>query len=224
MTALIIFISYIVKLIAITDIHGHQNFDNYIAKVISNADLVLIAGDITHFGAEEEANTVLRNIKNLNNKILAVPGNCDHIDVINALRFHGFNLHGECREINGIVFYGLGGSNKTPLRTPQEYSESEIDKILNRFKKKKEARFHILLTHSPPAKTKLDKIFLGLHVGSKAIRKFIEKFQPDLVICGHIHESMGSDKIGKTVIINPGPFPKHYVVINLEEKINYELY
>jgi hypothetical protein len=212
------------RIFAITDIHGRQNFNETIAKKMSDVDLVLIAGDITHFGGEKEANTILQTIKNVNKNIFAVSGNCDHEGVNTALTSQHFNLHGECRKVKEIVFCGLNGSNKTPLHTPQEYKDSEMEALLRNFDKTANARCHVLLSHAPPAKTKIDKIFLGFHVGSKAIRNFIEKFQPDLVICGHIHEARGIDTIGKTLVINPGPFPKHYALINCGERIDYELY
>ncbi|HXQ36037.1 MAG TPA: hypothetical protein VN843_18620, partial [Anaerolineales bacterium] len=41
-------------------------------------------------------------------------------------------------------------------------------------------------------------------VGSKAVRKAIEKYQPLLSLHGHIHESRSAQKIGKTMCINPG--------------------
>jgi len=41
-------------------------------------------------------------------------------------------------------------------------------------------------------------------VGSVAVRLFIEKYQPKICFTGHIHESVGVDKIGDTHIINPG--------------------
>ena len=68
--------------------------------------------------------------------------------------------------------------------------------------------------HAPPFNTKLDIISSGIHVGSKAIRNFIEKEQPYLTLHGHIHESpkmSGSyvDNIGKTICINLGSsYPK----------------
>jgi Icc-related predicted phosphoesterase len=41
--------------------------------------------------------------------------------------------------------------------------------------------------------------------GSKGLRKAIEKFQPDVFISGHIHETEGvSEKIGKTRVYNVG--------------------
>lgn len=211
------------QILAITDIHGREHFDNTIAKAISNADLILIGGDITNFGGEKEADPILQNIHQLNNEILAIPGNCDQHSINKLLISKGINLHGESRTIDDITFYGLGGCSKTPFHTPQEYTESEIEEIMNRFKKT-DARFHTLLSHAPPAKTKLDKTSMGLHVGSKAIRKFIEAFEPDLVVCAHIHESRGVDKIGETVMLNPGQFPRHYAVIDLSDKITYQLH
>lgn len=210
-------------IIAITDIHGRLDMSEPVADKLRSVDLVIIAGDITHFGNGEDANAVIEKIQQLNNAILAVPGNCDRHSVNTMLKTKNINLHGETRVIDNIAFYGLGGSNKSPLNTPQEYTESEIAVVLTKFQKR-EARFHIFVSHPPPAKTKLDKIFLGLHVGSKSVRSFIEQFVPDLVICGHIHEARGIDKIGKTTLINPGPFPQHYATIGIEDKLTYELH
>lgn len=61
----------------------------------------------------------------------------------------------------------------------------------------------VLICHNPPYGT-LDKIHSGKHVGSKILRKAIEKHQPKLVLCGHIHEAKGEAKIGKTKVINLG--------------------
>ena len=67
----------------------------------------------------------------------------------------------------------------------------------------------IYVIHAPPFNTKLDVITTGAHVGSKAVREFIEKEQLPLTLHGHIHESpqmSGSwkDKIGKTICVNVG--------------------
>ncbi len=210
------------NIIAITDIHGSLNMSSAVAA-LRNADLILIAGDITHFGNREDANTVLEGILHVNSTVLAVPGNCDQMSVNQVLTERNINLHGETRIIDDCAFYGLGGSNRSPFNTPQEYGESEIEAILGRFEKQ-DARYHILVSHPPPEKTKLDRTVLGKHVGSKSVRSFIEKFEPHLVLCGHIHEARGVDKIYNTAIINPGPFPKHYAVINVKDTLTYGLH
>ena len=51
----------------------------------------------------------------------------------------------------------------------------------------------------------------GQHVGSRAIRAFIERQEPPLVLGGHIHESPRvstsyRDTIGRTIVANPGQF------------------
>jgi Icc-related predicted phosphoesterase len=75
----------------------------------------------------------------------------------------------------------------------------------------------IFLFHSPPYKTKLDRAALDskkydhasldVHVGSIAIKRFIEKMQPYLTLHGHIHESTRltgewQEKIGKSYSFN----------------------
>lgn len=87
--------------------------------------------------------------------------------------------------------------------------EGTMEEDLKRFINLSNPKKTIYVIHAPPFNTKLDIITSGTHVGSKAIRAFIEKEQPFLTLHGHIHESpsmSGSfiDKIGNTICINAG--------------------
>jgi Icc-related predicted phosphoesterase len=82
----------------------------------------------------------------------------------------------------------------------------------------------IAVIHCPPANTRCDVLFDGTHVGSKAVRRWIERYQPLLTLHGHIHESPGmsgyfSDRIGTTSVVNPGSdkATPHLVFLDLED-------
>ncbi len=114
---------------------------------------------------------------------------------------------------------GVGCSINTPFGTPSEISEDEMTQYL-------EDTYHelgdyeqlLLVVHDSPFNTKLDVIGNGMHVGSKSVRNFIEKHQPDIVLCGHIHESRGEDYIGKSRIFNPGMASGGgYVLVSIED-------
>jgi len=62
----------------------------------------------------------------------------------------------------------------------------------------------VLMSHQPPINTQCDRIATGAHVGSHAVRRFIEIRQPLVCFTGHIHESVALDNIGDTRIVNPG--------------------
>jgi uncharacterized protein len=69
----------------------------------------------------------------------------------------------------------------------------------------------VYVLHSPPRDTACDQVGARAHVGSRAIRAFVERLQPPLVLSGHIHESprvsaAWRDTIGRTVVVNPGQF------------------
>ena len=65
---------------------------------------------------------------------------------------------------------------------------------------------NVLVFHQPPFGTKLDKISEVGHVGNKSMTKIIKSIKPILSVSGHIHETFNiTDKIGKTILINPGP-------------------
>jgi hypothetical protein len=68
--------------------------------------------------------------------------------------------------------------------------------------------------------TRLDRIASVKHVGSTSVRTFIEKRQPDVTICGHIHEARGTDVIGRTKIVNCGPVAGgFYALIDVGKEI-----
>ena len=69
-----------------------------------------------------------------------------------------------------------------------------------------------------------DRLGTGEHVGSTALRALIEREQPDLVLCGHIHESRAIDEIGATTVVNPGPVASgHYALVEVDEDVAVEL-
>ena len=67
----------------------------------------------------------------------------------------------------------------------------------------------VLVTHAPPARSNLDVLEGGLHVGSWSVRHYIESVHPMLSLHGHVHESPVetghfSDNIGGCLCVNPG--------------------
>lgn len=212
------------KVAAITDLHGRTVFGAN-AAAIAAADAVVVTGDITNFGGASDAVRVIDELERLNKNVLAVPGNCDRPDVNALLETRMVSIDRKCRLVDAVAFYGIGGSIRTPSGTLQEFSEEEFAAALGAFDKNPAGRYHVLACHQPPFDTNADRIAAGTHVGSRAIRSFIENFQPDLCVCGHIHEARSSDRIGRTLVINPGPFPAHYAEIELDDKdIRYRLH
>ncbi|RKX73098.1 MAG: hypothetical protein DRP87_19490, partial [Spirochaetes bacterium] len=208
------------KLFAITDIHGNPRYLRDVEAEVKTSDLVIIAGDITNFGSRKAAAEIIDTILSLNANIVAVAGNCDEPDVADFLREKEIDLHGKIRLKNGISFSGVGGSLPAPVYTPNTLSDEEIEDILKNAMEKNPNNPLILVTHNPPYRTKVDRVMGVRHVGSKSIRKFIEERKPLLCISGHIHESVGIDRLEDTLLVNPGAFKSgRYALIELEEDV-----
>jgi hypothetical protein len=148
------------------------------------------------------------------------PGNDDEMEVDDVIRRAELVELGEGRmvEIEGFTMISTGWSNPTPWKTHREESEESlaerIDAMASQVPDKSHAIFNL---HCPPYQSGLDEApaidadLRLLHggralrpVGSTAVRKAIEKHQPLISLHGHIHESKGAIKIGKTLAINPG--------------------
>lgn len=193
-------------IIGLTDIHGRFDDIDRLGPVLRAADMVLLAGDITHFGGEAAAEQFLASIRKYTSAVLAVPGNCDYAAVSQVLTREKVNCHADCVVHGGVNFIGLGGSLTTPFHTPGEYAEDELADFLEAAaaQRDKEAPL-VLVSHQPPLNTTCDRLANGNHVGSQSVRRFIEQYQPLFCVTGHIHEARGIDGIGRTRIVNPGP-------------------
>lgn len=213
------------KIMAISDLHGkiNKSLEKYLEQ--NKIDLLIISGDISNFGPTQLIQDNLNKISTYNTPIIAIPGNCDPQDTTDAINnSQAQNAHKENIKIENIIITGFGGSNPTPFDTPTEYTDEELytqlDTLIKQTQVEKE-NIHILLTHAPPLNTKADEIPDGAHVGSEAVRKIIEKYQPDINLCGHIHEAKSIDKIGKTTILNPGEMANsHASIIEIDENNN----
>jgi Icc-related predicted phosphoesterase len=153
-------------------------------------------------------------------RIFVSPGNDDEMEVDDVVRRAEMVELGEGRavEFDGFTMISTGWSNPTPWKTHREESEEElakrIDAMASQVTDPSRAIFNL---HCPPYRSGLDEApaidadLRLLHggralrpVGSTAVREAIEKRQPLLSLHGHIHESKGAIKIGKTLSINPG--------------------
>ena len=99
----------------------------------------------------------------------------------------------------------------TPTRFDAAHRSPTIAEALDALAGSFAASETIFVCHSPPRDTRCDMIGASRHVGSRAIRDFIARHQPPLVLSGHIHESPRisssyRDAIGRTVVVNPGQF------------------
>jgi Icc-related predicted phosphoesterase len=153
-------------------------------------------------------------------RLFVCPGNDDEMEVDDVIRRSDFVELGEGRvvEIDDFTMISTGWSNHTPWNTHREETEEKlgerIEAMASQVKDPSKAIFNL---HCPPYKSGLDeapaidadlKLLHGGRalrpVGSTAVREAIERHQPLLSLHGHIHESKGAVKIGKTLSINPG--------------------
>jgi uncharacterized protein len=166
------------------------------------AEAYVVAGDLVNWGRglDKMAEPMLAKAS----KTYILPGNHESAaDTASFCRCYGFHhFHGRSFELGGFHVAGLGYSSPTPFGTPGEYREDEMGEQLAKFANLDPL---ILICHSPPYDTKLDRIHEGLHAGSHAVREFIEKYQPTQFFCGHIHEAEGVViHMGKTRAMNVG--------------------
>jgi len=162
-------------------------------------------------------------LRNSGVKMYVTGGNDDLPEIEEIIKKSDFVIdpEGEVVEIGGAYeMLSSGWSSPTPWKTPRECSEEELwNKYEGMASQVKEMKRCIFNVHVPPIGTvlsecmKLDKDLKPIMVGgepemtsggSSACSKAIEKYQPLLGLFGHIHESRGSIKIGRTVCIDPG--------------------
>jgi hypothetical protein len=204
-----------VRLVCFGDIHMAFHAVERLGPTLCEADWAILTGDLTHFGDPPDAFRVVDAVRAHCPNVLAVTGNLDMPRVIDAFQQDGISLHGEGRRLGALGVFGCGGSNITPMDTPTELAEQELHDLLERgHAAVADASRRLMICHTPPWGTRLDRLMNGRPVGSPAVRAFIESRQPDIAIVGHIHEGRGTDRLGHTLVLNAGALRDGgYVVI-----------
>lgn len=163
-------------------------------------------------------------MKNTGIDVYITGGNDDFPAVSDLLRSSEAIIDPEDRvvEVGGHEMISSGYSNITPWKCPRDIPEEELTKKLEEMVGQvKDTKTSIFNFHVPPYDTPIDLApeldatlrpkmagteggFKMIHVGSTAVRGIIDRYQPLLGLHGHIHESRGAVKVGRTTCLNPG--------------------
>ena len=125
---------------------------------------------------------------------------------------------GKVLDLGGFYLASMGWTNPTPWNTfreaPEDVLATKIDAVVSQIPDLSRAVFNF---HAPPYGTGLDEApaldanMRPTHggavmkpVGSTAVKAAIQKYQPMLSVHGHIHESKGVTRLGRTLTMNPG--------------------
>jgi Icc-related predicted phosphoesterase len=214
------------RFVCFGDIHMAFGAIARLAPELVAADVAILTGDLTNFGDPPDAVQIVEAVRRHCPTVLAVTGNLDMPTIIETFRDAGISLHGVGRRFGGLGVFGCGGSNITPMDTPTELEEGEITAVLERAHEAvADAPRRLMICHTPPYDTRLDRLVNGRPVGSPAVRAFIEARRPDIAVVGHIHEGRGVDHVGRTLVLNAGPLRDGgYVVVDDDgERIIAEL-
>src|SRR5437899_4651222 len=174
-----------------------------LAPTLREADWAILAGDLTHFGDPADAFRVVDAVRQFCPNVLAVTRNLDMPQVIDAFRARGISLHGEGRRLGDLGIFGCGGSNITPMDTPTEFEEDELRAVLERgHAAVAEAPRRLMICHTPPFDTQLDRLGSGRPVGSPAVRAFLGGRRRTLAVVGHLHKRRGAHRGGATLVLH----------------------
>ncbi len=191
------------KLLLFSDLHCDASAAASLVQRSRGVDAVVCAGDLAN--CRRRLSVCVNVLRAITCPTVLVPGNNESFDELAAACREWPSaqvLHGSSATIGGIEFYGLGGGIPT---TPFgewsfDFTEQQAVELLTDC-----PQGGVLISHSPP-KGAVDVASNGLSLGSTAVRAAIERLQPALVVCGHVHASAGQTAtIGTTTVINAGP-------------------
>jgi Icc-related predicted phosphoesterase len=191
------------KILASGDIHGDISLAKRLAEKAEqeNVDLVVLCGDLTY--GEMSTQGIIGPFKEKGKQVVLIPGNHETIATADFLaqQYDAVNLHGYSIKTGDIGLFGAGGANIGLF----QLSEEELYNLLKTSHEKiKDVKTKIMVTHVHPTGTHMEKL-TSIFPGSTGIRKAVEAFKPDLLLCSHVHEAEGiEEKIGNTKVINVG--------------------
>lgn len=214
------------KILVISDLHAHNDVLDKMDSVFKQADAVVFAGDFAECFKPETGKEALERLCAKHENIFAVLGNCDNEDFMEDLEEQDICVEKSLVFHEGLAFAGSGGGTKFTGKTEFEREEdeclSDFDIVKNSVEQSGDSSLWqslILVSHNPPVGDKIDSFDGVHHAGSQKFTDFILENKPLAVICGHIHEGTNIEKIGDTVVINPGSLGEKetYAWLNVEK-------
>jgi len=191
------------RILAAGDIHGDTNQAKKLADQAEkeNIDLVILCGDLTF--AETSTEGIIGPFAKKHKKVILIPGNHETVATADFLAelYGATNLHGYSIKYKDVGFFGCGGANIGLF----QLGEDEIFELIKKgYDRIKDAKMKILVTHVHPSGSLMEK-FTSIFPGSDGVKKAIDVFKPDFLLCSHVHEAEGIEEmIGKTKVINVG--------------------
>lgn len=151
-------------------------------------------------------------------KVYMAAGNDDHMEVDDVIEDSSaiVNCNEKLVMVGDHQMITFSWTNPTPWDTPREKPDEQLEPMLEKLISKVTDMSNAIFNfHAPPYGSSLDfapeltkdlvqAADRKIPVGSKAVKRMIEKYHPLLGLHGHIHESRGVQKIGRTTVINPG--------------------
>ena len=199
----------------VVDVHDRFEAVPRVLAAIGDVDVLLVGGDLTNLGTPDDATRAIELWRPFVPRLFAVAGTMDSPAIDERLVELGVSLNGTGTVVEGVGFAGVSAAPLSPLHTPYELPDDELagrgEQALAEIRG---ARTRIFCPHAPPHGTACDRLRSGEQVGSPGLRQLVEREQPDVVLCGHIHESRGLDELGRSRIANPGPVGSgHYALV-----------
>lgn len=216
------------RILGMADLHGHA--ERLAGFEDLDADLIAFCGDLHNGGTPEEAMPVAEALASLGPPVLIVPGNMDPKGfALDTWKDAGLRvIHaGSCRsgEIGFVGFGGMAISDPVRISDPKRFylpMESAYESLSSANGKISGSSRKVVLSHQPP-RGACDVVYSGETVGCQSLRRYVDDFRPDLLICGHIHEDRGKAELGKTTVVNVGEMRQGFAaLIELGAQIKVE--
>ncbi len=191
------------RILATSDFHGDSRLAEKLAERAERegVDMVIICGDITH--GEQSTDNLVGPFVKRGKKVLLVPGNHESAATIEFLSkiYDAINLHGDAVIKYDVGIFGCGSAN---IGLHQMSDEEAFEMLEFAHEKVKNTKKKIMVTHTHPSNIQMGNL-TSIFPGSQAVRRAVDEFQPDILLCGHVHEAEGIEEIvGNTRVINVG--------------------
>src|SRR3989338_9014164 len=191
------------RILAAGDIHDALPISEKLAQQAEreHVDLVILCGDLTF--AEESTEGIIGPFVKRKEKVLIIPGNHETIATADFLAelYKIKNIHGYSVKYKDVGIFGAGGANIGLFQLP----EGEIYDLLKKGHENiKNMKKKIMVTHVHPEVSKMGRL-TSIFPGSSGVKKALDRFRPDILLCSHVHEAEGIEEIiGGSKVINVG--------------------